>query len=81
MKLAQNRRLPNLYIYGAQCSDYFRTEIHNPSIGIYMEGCYPLSISNVLQNKRVLLSPLRFGAGIKGKHIDGWNCSLPIVTT
>ena len=74
-------QIPNLYIYGAQCSDHFRNEIHNPSNGIYMEGYYPYSISNVLYNKRVLLSPLRFGAGIKGKHIEAWNCSLPIVTT
>jgi hypothetical protein len=75
------QQLPNLYIFGAQCSDHFRTEIHDPSIGLYMEGYYPWSISKVLWKKRVLLSPLRFGAGIKGKHIEAWHCSLPIVTT
>jgi O-antigen biosynthesis protein len=28
-----------------------------------------------------MLSPLRFGAGIKGKHVDAWKCGLPVVTT
>ena len=80
-KFAHENELPQLYIYGAQCSDQFRTELHNPSMGLYMEGYYPGCISNVLYNKRVLLSPLRFGAGIKGKHVEAWNCALPIVTT
>lgn len=30
---------------------------------------------------RVLLAPLRFGAGIKGKIVDAWANGLPVVTT
>jgi O-antigen biosynthesis protein len=77
----EQKQLPNLYIYGAFCSTQFRHEIHQPSIGLFMEGYYSSSIFDVLRTKRVLLSPLRFGAGIKGKHIDAWRCYLPIVTT
>jgi hypothetical protein len=29
----------------------------------------------------VLLAPLRFGAGIKGKIVDAWANGLPVVTT
>ena len=34
-----------------------------------------------MQRRRVLLAPLRFGAGIKGKIIDSWGYGLPVVTT
>lgn len=30
---------------------------------------------------RVLLAPLRFGAGIKGKILDAWVSGMPVVTT
>ena len=30
---------------------------------------------------RVLLAPLRFGAGLKGKIVDAWAHGLPVVTT
>ena len=36
---------------------------------------------NSLAYYRVLLAPLRFGAGIKGKICDGWYYGLPCVTT
>jgi len=34
-----------------------------------------------MQNARVCLAPLRFGAGIKGKLIDAMRCQTPSVTT
>jgi glycosyltransferase involved in cell wall biosynthesis len=34
-----------------------------------------------LRNYRVLLAPLRFGAGIKGKIADAWSAGIPVVTT
>lgn len=36
---------------------------------------------STLQNYRVSLAPLRFGAGIKGKIADSWRAGLPTVTT
>ncbi len=32
----------------------------------------------VLASHRVLLAPLRFGAGIKGKIVDAWRYGLPV---
>ena len=34
-----------------------------------------------LQKYKVMLAPLRFGAGIKGKITDAWLNYLPVVTT
>lgn len=34
-----------------------------------------------LSHYRVNLAPLRFGAGIKGKILEGWRRELPVVTT
>lgn len=34
-----------------------------------------------LRKRRVLLAPLRFGAGIKGKIVDAWRCGCPVVST
>jgi glycosyltransferase involved in cell wall biosynthesis len=35
----------------------------------------------VVGNSRVLLAPLRFGAGLKGKLIEAMQCGTPTVTT
>jgi glycosyltransferase involved in cell wall biosynthesis len=35
----------------------------------------------VLSRYRVLLAPLRFGAGLKGKIADAWSVGTPVVTT
>ena len=37
--------------------------------------------SSVMSNARVCLSPLRFGAGIKGKFLDAMNSGTPSITT
>ena len=35
----------------------------------------------VMRSYRVLLAPLRYGAGLKGKIVDAWAHGLPVVTT
>ena len=35
----------------------------------------------VVRNARVVLAPLRFGAGIKGKLVEAMQCGTPSVTT
>ena len=35
----------------------------------------------VMLSYRVLLAPLRYGAGLKGKIVDAWAHGLPVVTT
>lgn len=83
-----NRQLPpgsTLHIYGAHCPSELH-QAHNPKgLGLYVHGYTPrlddvfLPANN--KNKRILLAPLRFGAGIKGKIIDAWSFGMPVVTT
>lgn len=35
----------------------------------------------VMQQYRVCLAPLRFGAGLKGKIVDSWAHGTPVCTT
>ena len=41
----------------------------------------PMKQLSTLGKYRILLAPLRFGAGIKGKILDAWMHGLPVVTT
>ncbi len=42
---------------------------------------YAQKAKEVIGSARVLLAPLNFGAGIKGKLVDAMQCSTPSVTT
>jgi O-antigen biosynthesis protein len=81
MTQEQQGPLPSLYFYGAHCSSHLRTELQDPKNGFFIHGYVSAPIDEVLSDKRVMLSPLRFGAGIKGKHVDAWRCGVPVVTT
>jgi len=43
---------------------------HDPARGFYIGG--ETKSLEVLAKSRVLLAPLRYGAGIKGKIVDAW---------
>ncbi len=75
------KQLPkaNLYVYGAYLPQQVE-EMHNPEEGFYIRG-WAEDIETVLKNARVLLAPLQFGAGIKGKLLDAMRCATPNVTT
>lgn len=47
--------------------------------GVVFKGFMPNL--NKLSRYRVMLAPLRFGAGIKGKLADAWMFGLPTLTT
>ncbi len=75
------KRLPmaECHIYGA----YLPKEIqsfHNPDTGFLVKG-WVAQKDTVLENARVVLAPLRFGAGLKGKVLDGLAHGTPVVTT
>ena len=53
---------------------------HRPEQGFFVKGRANNS-KEVLQNAKVLLAPLRFGAGIKGKLTEAMQCGTPNVTT
>ena len=75
------KQLPeaNLHIYGAYPSQKV-LQLHQPKSGFYIMG-RANDAQEVVRNARVVLSPLRFGAGLKGKLIEAMECGTPSVTT
>jgi len=68
-----------VHLYGA----YPPKEIMNlnqPRNGFHVKGWTPDQFE-MLSQYRVNLAPLRFGAGNKGKILDGWWSGTPVVTT
>lgn len=55
-------------------------EMHNPKDGFQIKG-WTADAKKVMENSRVNLAPLRFGAGIKGKLLLGMQTGTPSVTT
>lgn len=69
-----------LRVYGAYPSKEV-VQWHMPDKnGISVEGSAP-DLNTVFGNARVNLAPLRFGAGIKGKILEGFRFGVPVVTT
>ncbi|QKJ64953.1 glycosyltransferase [Flavobacterium sp. M31R6] len=75
------KQLPdaNLNIYGAYPSQKVM-QLHQPKEGFHIKG-RAIDANEVVQNARIVLAPLRFGAGIKGKLIEAMQCGTPSVTT
>ena len=75
------QKLPEveLHIYGAYPSQQV-LGFHNPNKGIYIHG-YTENANKVIENARILLAPLRFGAGIKGKLTRAMLNGTPSVTS
>ncbi|MFT7097886.1 MAG: glycosyltransferase involved in cell wall biosynthesis, partial [Glaciecola sp.] len=75
------KQLPKaeLYIYGAYPPPK-ATQLHNPKQGFLVKG-WAEDAKHVMQQARVCLAPLRFGAGIKGKLAEAMFCGTPNVTT
>ncbi len=75
------RALPEaqLHIYGAYPTKKAMA-LNDPDRGFLIKG-RASSAHSVLANARVCLSPLRFGAGIKGKLIDAMQTGTPSITT
>lgn len=75
------KQLPQaeLHIYGAYPPPK-ATALHNEKQGFLVKG-WADDAFEVIQNSRVLLAPLRFGAGIKGKLAEAQLNRTPSVTT
>jgi len=74
-------QLPNvkLYIYGAYINQQIQ-ELHNEKEGFIVKG-FAEDAKKVIGSAKVVLAPIRFGAGIKGKLTDAMLCGTPSVTT
>ncbi|MFV5694753.1 glycosyltransferase [Flavobacterium sp. LB3P122] len=68
-----------LHIYGAYPSQKV-VQLHNVKEGFFIKG-RANDAREVVKNARVVLAPLRFGAGIKGKLLEAMQCGTPSVTT
>ena len=75
------QQLPDaeLHIYGAYMPPK-ASQLHNPRNGFLMRDRAENAIATLASSK-VLLAPLRFGAGIKGKLTDAMLAGTPSVTT
>ncbi|SDW92894.1 Glycosyltransferase involved in cell wall bisynthesis [Lutibacter oricola] len=69
----------NLLIYGAYSSQKVE-QLHNKKEGFLIKG-WANSAEEVISKSRVLLAPIVFGAGLKGKLIDSMLYGTPNVTT
>jgi len=75
------KRLPKaeMHIYGAYASQKVN-QLHNEKEKFLIQG-FAEDVNVVMQNARVCLAPIRFGAGLKGKLFDAMQNGTPCVTT
>lgn len=76
-----HKQLPkaNLYVYGAYPSSK-ALQLHNPKLNFHILGRVE-NAKEVIEKAKVMLAPLRFGAGIKGKLLESMQYGTPSVTT
>lgn len=68
-----------MHIYGSYPKQQV-TQLHNPKTGFMIKG-WAKDAHHVIRKSRVMLAPIRFGAGIKGKFFDALLCKTPSITT
>jgi glycosyltransferase involved in cell wall biosynthesis len=76
-----HKELPEakMLIYGAYPSQKV-LELHKPKQNFYIKGRADDALE-VIKNAKVVLAPIRFGAGIKGKLLEAMQCGTPSVTS
>jgi hypothetical protein len=75
------KQLPGveIHIYGAYQNEKIN-QLHNKEQGFIIKGFAP-SAMDTLKKYRVLMAPLRFGAGLKGKIFDAMLSCTPVAMT
>ncbi|MGG6230326.1 glycosyltransferase [Tenacibaculum sp. SDUM215027] len=75
------KQLPEaeLHIYGAYATQQIQ-QLHKPKEGFIIKG-FAEDALEVVKSARVVLAPIRFGAGIKGKLTEAMECGTPSVTS
>ncbi len=68
-----------LHIYGAYASEKV-LQLNNPKERFYIKGRAE-DARNTLSTYRVLMAPIPFGAGAKGKFVDAMAAGTPSITT
>jgi glycosyltransferase involved in cell wall biosynthesis len=67
------------HVYGAYLPPKAK-QLENKQLGFQVHG-FVEDAENAIRSARILLAPINFGAGIKGKLVDAMKCSTPSVTT
>ncbi|MFC2109249.1 glycosyltransferase family 4 protein [Bacteroidota bacterium] len=75
------KKLPKaeMHIYGSYPQQKV-LQLHNPKERFFIKG-WATNANEVVSASKVCLSPLRFGAGMKGKLIEAMYCGTPSITT
>ncbi|MEN2489202.1 glycosyltransferase family 4 protein [Flavobacterium sp. B11] len=68
-----------LKVYGAYPSQKV-LQLHQPKNGFYIMGRAE-DANEIVKNTKVVLAPIRFGAGLKGKLLEAMQCGTPSITT
>ena len=68
-----------LQVYGAYPSQKV-LQLHQPKNGFFIMG-RAKDANEVVKKARVVLAPIRFGAGLKGKLLEAMQCGTPSVTS
>ena len=68
-----------LEVYGAYPSQKV-LQLHNPKNGFFIMGRAE-NAYEVVKKAKVVLAPIRFGAGLKGKLLEAMQCGTPSMTT
>ena len=78
---AIRKQLPKveIHIYGAYVNQQIQ-ELHNKKEGFIVKG-FAEDANEVVEKAKVVLAPLNYGAGIKGKLTEAMLCGTPSVTT
>lgn len=76
-----HKKLPEakMLIYGAYPSQKV-LELHKPKQNFYIKGRADTALE-VIKKAKVVLAPIRFGAGIKGKLLEAMQCGTPSVSS
>jgi glycosyltransferase involved in cell wall biosynthesis len=75
------QKLPGatLHVYGSYCRER-DLQLTNRNTGFIVCGRAADALETI-QRYRILLAPLRFGAGLKGKIADAMQCGTPCIST
>jgi len=75
------KKLPHagLHIYGAYATQKVM-QLHNEKENFFIHG-RAINAREAISQHKILLAPIQFGAGIKGKFIDAMQTGTPCITT
>lgn len=75
------KQLPQakMHVFGSYVTEKAK-QLHNEKDGFLVKGRAE-NAHEVIKKAKILLAPIRFGAGIKGKLTDAMQCGTPSVTT